>query len=152
MKKLLTFFLLGIMALSVVSCGDKEKASEQGNNATAVVEFDGSKYGLDLTSDQVQPMSEQRATKEVLAETAKDWLGGTTMFAFSSDKKTYAEFVEHIGCEPSEYQYNPSANQRTFIWRAEDDSTAVFSATFEEVDGKWELYATGSANLGIVFA
>ena len=151
MKKLLAFILMGVMALSVVSCGDKKEENTAQNGETAV-EFDGSKYGLDLTSDKVQPMSEERATKEVLAETAKDWLGGTTMFAYSSDKKTYAEFVEHIGCEPSEYQYNPKANQRTFIWRSEGDDTAVFSATFEEVDGNWELYATGSANLGIVFA
>ena len=114
------------------------------------IEAAAEKYKLDLTASGFQPMSDERVTVEVLAETARDWLNGTTVFAYSDIKKTYNEFVEHIGCEPSLYQYRSLLNRRVFVWHASDNPTAWFCAEFEEWDGKWSLRATGSANLGFV--
>ena len=154
MKKLLALLLALSMVFALAACGNKattETSGEAGTESAATVDaFGEAKYGLNFESEDVQAMSDERATVEVLAETAKDWLGGATLHAYSSDKKTYEDFVAHIGCDPTEYQYDAKNGYRTFIWKAENDDTAWFSAFFLESDGAWELYTTSSANLGIM--
>lgn len=139
MKKLVALLLVVVMALSLAACGaPATKAPE-----------DGSSFGIDLTKEGTQTMGEEMATVEVLKKTAEEYLEGGTLFAYSNDTRTYGDFKAYIGVDANEYQYNEDQNQRTYIWKASDDSTAWFAAIFQEKDGNWTLYASSSANLGL---
>ena len=142
MKKLVTLCLATMMILMLAACGGTQTP------ATTTPE-DGSAFGIELTKEGVQAMGEEKVTVEVLKKTAEEYLEGGTMFAYSNDTRTYGDFKAYIGVDANEYQYNEDQNQRTYIWKASDDSTAWFAAIFQEKDGNWVLYASSSANLGL---
>lgn len=156
MKKIIALFLVLTFCLCFVACnkddnGDESTASTaDGGNASAtdVSVNDGSSFGINLTAEGEQAMSDERASLEKLQETVNVWLEGNTMFKYSSDTRTYQDFVDYIGCEASAYMYSASKNERTYIWYVEGETTKRFNATFGEENGKWVLYATGSLNLG----
>lgn len=111
---------------------------------------DGSEYGIDLTSSEIQKMSEQLTTHSVLQETVYGWLKGTTMFFSATDmaKLTYADFAEHIGNDANEFFYDTKYNGRTYTWCASDKNYAKLTAIFREnSDGEWVIYASGSSQI-----
>lgn len=112
---------------------------------------DGSEYGIDLNSTATQPMAEGGPTHAVLQETAYGWLKGTTFFVMSElNTLTYADFVEHIGCDAQEYRYKSLGQQRVYTWIASDKPFVGFGAFFRENDdGEWTLWATGSSNISM---
>lgn len=113
-------------------------------------DYDGSQYGIDLNSTSTQPMAEGGPTYDVLQETVYGWLKGNTMFAVNSEYSslTYADFVEHIGCDAMEYRYKSLGNQRVYTWVATDKPFAKFGVFFRENDdGEWTIWATGSAQI-----
>lgn len=144
MKKLLSALLAVVMLFAFAACGGDKGGGEKAADDIFA------KYNVDKASTEEQPMCEEKATVEVLAETAKDWLGGSTMFPTEDSKKTLDEFIEHIGVDPTAYSYNETAQKMTFIWRAADNDTAWLAADFEDADGVLKLSASGSANLNIV--
>ena len=110
---------------------------------------DGSSYGISLTSTEVQKMSETRAEKDKLSETAKEWLGNATMFPESSEmsKRTYGDFVDFIGCDATEFKFDESYNARNYTWIADGADSSKLSVWFKEVNGNWCLSFSGSTNL-----
>ncbi len=112
--------------------------------------YDGSSYGIDLTSSAVQPMSVTKTTHEKLQETVYGWLKGTTLYIFSPELRTmvYADFANHIGCDASEYFFNEKEQARVYTWVAEDKPVAKFSVFFRQnLEGEWTVYASGSAQV-----
>lgn len=113
-------------------------------------EYDGSQYGIDFLNEEMQPMSDQRPTHDTLQETVYGWLRGTTIY-FCSDLSnlSYADFVEHIGCDASEYRYSAKMDARDYIWYASDKENAWFVAEFRlKLDG-WRIVASGSAQVSM---
>lgn len=89
-------------------------------------------------------MSSDRASKEVLSETVTGFLGGNTLFTGTElEKLTYADFVEHIGCDASEYKYDDDEKAECYTWIAKDDDQSKLSIW---ISGGKLLYS-GSANL-----
>lgn len=115
-------------------------------------DYDGSQYGIDLTDTATQPMAEGGPTHDQLQETVYSWLKGTTMFVMNTEFSglTYADFVEHIGCDAQEYRYKSLGSQRTYTWVATDKPFAKFGAFFRENDeGEWTIWATGSSQISM---
>ncbi len=111
---------------------------------------DGSEYGIDLNSCLIQKMSEELTTHDVLQETVYGWLKGTTMFFSATDMKnlTYGDFVEHIGCDASEFYFDANYESRVYIWNASDRQYARFMAHFRKnPEDKWVVYATGASQI-----
>jgi len=71
---------------------------------------------IDYDSTEIQPVSSDRAAREYLVETVSVWLEGGTVFPEGTEmaKRTYEDFVTHIGCEASEYRYDPSFSARNY--------------------------------------
>ena len=109
----------------------------------------GLSYGIDLTSTEVQQMSEKRAAKDKLSETSKEWLQGATIFPEGTEmnKRTYKDFVDYIGCDATEYKFDDSRNTRVYTWKAEDSDNSALAVWFAEIGGTWRLAYTGSTNL-----
>ncbi len=113
-------------------------------------ERDGAAYGIDLTSTQIQPMSQEQPTHAVLQETVYGWLRGTTIYVHSEEYRqtTYADFANHIGCDATEYYFSARDNARVYTWIAGDKPNAKFSAYFREnPEGRWTVYASGSVQI-----
>lgn len=111
---------------------------------------DGSAYGIDLTSTQIQPMSQVKPTHAVLQDTVYGWLRGTTIYVYSEGFRqlTYGDFADHIGCDASEYFFSTRDNARVYTWIASDKPNAKFSVYFRaDPEGRWTVYASGSVQI-----
>ena len=146
MKKALSILLMFALLLCLTACGGEKKADEPTASADSIADV-AAKYSLDLASASEQAMSDERAATDVLVSVMKDWLGGNTFFAYDAQPKTYADFVEHIGCDASYYYFNEGAAERHFVWLVEGDDTAKFLASFKETSNGWTLDAIGSTNI-----
>lgn len=148
MKKLIAILLAALLLVTLAACGNKDGGAKEGGSETKTVE-DGTSFGIDLTGEETQPMSEELAEVATLKKTAEEYLEGNTLFVYSNDERTYADFKEYIGVDASEYQYDAENQFRNYTWVASDDSTAKLVITFAENEGNWTLYAAGSTNLGL---
>ena len=120
MKKLIALLLALVMMMSFAACG----GNENGDEAPAGKDIE-KEFGIDLDAAGRQNMSTKRAAESVLTETRDTWLGGKMTFAFDSEQKTYEDFVAHIGCDATYYEYKAEDMERHFIWVAEGDDTAM---------------------------
>ena len=154
-KQVLALLLALILAFSLTACGGTPSSNEGGNDngsndsssngSGASTPADGQPTGLDFASEDVQPVSADRAPKSALVAAYHDWFTAE-LDADARHQLTYADFVEKIGCEAS--TYNAWSGHRVYTWEAEDDAYAKVVATLEEVDGAWKCrYFTG-ANVG----
>ena len=137
-SKMITLLLTLAMVFALAACGngDGGNGGEQAND---------NPYNLDYKSTEVQPMSDERATKETLAETQKDYFQDLNVFTGSDlEKLTYKDVVEHIGVDPSAYMYEASYGRQIYFWFV-DDSTGPWLSVYFNEDGT--LYASGSVNL-----
>lgn len=132
MKKLLIVMISVIMVLSMAACGG---SGNKGND---------NPYNLDMKSTEVQPMSEERASIDVLRETFYTYLGGLNYFEGSEQEKlTYSDVKDHIGVDPSEYRYDENYEAELYTWYADGDDNVILSIWFK--DGK--IYACGAFNI-----
>ena len=152
MKKIIAVLLILMLGITILAgCSEKSNNGENGDakdggKSDNAVEIDGSSYGIDLTSTEVQQMSAERASKEKLDKTVTEWLEGNTMFYDSS--LTYKDFVDYIGCDATEYNFDASFNARVYTWKADGSDNSVLSVWFKQSGNTWKLSMSGSTNLG----
>ena len=132
MKKIIAGMLCAFMVFPLTGC-DSDDASEAQSN-------------IDFESSEVQKVSDDRASVKVLSETANVWLEGLNSFAGTDQSKyTYSDFVEHIGCEASEY-YNDSG-YRVYTWISAEDESSKMAVQFSKGLAGWNLEMLGTSNL-----
>ncbi len=136
MKKLIALVLTMLMILSLTACGDK---GEGGGKDSAL-------SGIDMKSEEVQDVSSDRTTEDVLSETFYTYLGGLNYFTDSDSqaKLTYADLKEHIGVDCSDYRYDATYERGIYTWYAGEDDVCSLSLFFGD-NGK--LIAAGAYNL-----
>ena len=95
MKKSIALVLAVLMMLSLAACGGGGGGSSSKGGALP---------GVDMKSADVQTVTSDRATLEVLNETFFTYLGGLNYFTEgdAQSKLTYADLKEHIGVDCSE--------------------------------------------------
>lgn len=154
MKKAFAVFFILILGISMLTAcgggaGGSNPSASQGSSEPSAADNDGTSYGIDLASTDVQPMSEERATVETLSETVNDWLEGGTIFPTGTElsARTYQDFANHIGCDATEFYLDTSTNARVYTWKAEGKDISILSVWFAEDDGVWNLSMSGSSNL-----
>ena len=129
MKKSIALVLAVLMMLSLAACGGGGGSSSKG----------GALPGVDMKSADVQTVTSDRATLEVLNETFFTYLGGLNYFTESDAK-------EHIGVDCSEYQYDEEYQRGVYTWYADEDDACCLSLFFGD-NGK--LIAAGAYNLSL---
>ena len=133
MKKFLILMISIVMVFSFAACGGNGGNSEVTNA-----------YNLDMKSTEAQPMSTERATIEVLRETAQTYLGGYNYFEGTEQANlTYNDIKEHIGVDASEYRYDDSLQAELYVWYVDGDDNASLNIWF--IDGK--INACGAINI-----
>lgn len=136
MKKFLILMISIVMVFSLAACG--------GNGGSGGSSESSNAYNLDMKSTEAQPMSAERASAEVLRETAQTYFGGLNYFEGSEQENlTYNDVKEHIGVDASEYRYDVTQQAELYIWYVDGDDKASLNVWF--VNGK--LNASGSINL-----
>ena len=132
MKKSIALILAVLMTLSLAACGGGGGSSDKG----------GALPGIDMKSTDIQAVTSDRATLEVLNETFFTYLGGLNYFTEgdAQSKLTYADLKEHIGVDCSEYQ------RGVYTWYAAEDEACCLSLFFGD-NGK--LIAAGAYNLSL---
>ena len=149
-KRILAILFAVLMLAALCACNSPAGGSEGGSNdgggdkEQSTVENDGSSYGIDLNSEELQPMSEKRATVEKLKDTFDNYCKGLNRFD-DLKNRTYQDFVDYIGCDATQYQL--SGGRRFYIWLAEDNEFANFNVLFSDEGGSWRGYGVGTANL-----
>lgn len=125
MKKLFALIMTLIMVFAFAACsGNGENA---GNNAQTA----DNPYNLDYTSDALQPMTDERASSDVLLESGKYYMDGLANSPADFSKLTYKDLAEHIGVDASEYQHFESWGQDRYTWYVEGNSGASLLAVFD---------------------
>ena len=136
MKKLLILMISIVMAFSLAACDGND---EKGGSSDS-----GNAYNLDMKSTEAQPMATERASADVLRETAQTYFGGMNYFEGTEQADyTYDDVKEHIGVDASEYKYDEERQAELYIWYVDGDDKAMLNVWF--VDGK--LNASGAMNL-----
>ncbi len=137
MKKTLTLVLTMLMLLSLAACGGGGDAGGKDDSALP---------GIDMKSTEVQEVTSDRASLEVLNETFFTHLGGLNYFGIddAQSKMTYADLKEHIGVDCSDYRYDETYQRGICTWYADEDDACSLSLFFGD-DGK--LIAAGAYNL-----
>ena len=136
MKKSIALMLAVLMTLSLAACGGGGGSSDKG----------GALPGIDMKSTDIQAVTSDRATLEVLNETFFTYLGGLNYFTDSDPqaKLTYADLKEHIGVDCSDYCYDEAYQRGIYTWYADEDDACSLSLFFGD-NGK--LIAAGAYNL-----
>lgn len=132
LKKLMTLSLALMMLLALAACGG-------GGGGAA-----GSAYDLDYTSEEVQPMTDERASEEKLIEAKEYYLDGLQSKPDEFSKMTYKDVAEYIGVDASEFQHFESYHQDRYTWYVEGNEGPCLLAAFDE---NGDLYAV-TASVG----
>ena len=138
MKKFLILMISIVMVFSFAACGGNGGNGESGSPESS------NAYNLEMKSTEAQPMSTERASVDVLRETAQTYLGGYNYFEGTEQANlTYNDIKEHIGVDASEYRYDDTQQAELYIWYVDGDDKASLNVWF--VDGK--LNACGAINI-----
>ena len=128
MKKIIALMLAMMMVLTLAACGGKDNGGSSGDDS-------GAAGGLDMTSEELQPITEERASQDVLAEAGKYYMDGLASNPSEFAKMTYKDMKEHIGVDASEFQYFESWQQYRYTWYVEGSSGPAVLAVFNSADG-----------------
>ena len=131
MKKLMALLLSIVMILALTACGDKDGGDKSGGASD-------NPYNLDYTSEELQPMTDERASEEKLIEAKDYYLDGLQSKPDEFSKMTYKDIAEYIGVDASEYQHFESWQQDRYTWYVEGSEGPCLLAAF---DGSGNLYA-----------
>lgn len=135
MKKLTAMLLALMLLLALTACGGKTNG--EGGGTT-----NDNPYNLDYTSEELQTMTDERASKDVLAEAEEYFINGLSTDSANFSKLTYKDVAEHIGVDASEFQHYESYGQDRYTWYVEGNSGPSLLVAFYTNGG---LYAvTGS--------
>lgn len=127
MKKIIALMLAMMMVLTLVACGGKDNGGNGDNGGAA--------GGLDMTSEELQPITDQRASKDTLAEAGKYYMDGLASDPTTFSKMTYKDMKDHIGVDASEFQYFESWQQYRYTWYVEGSSGPAVLAVFNSSNG-----------------
>ena len=155
MKKFLLFASVLILCCAVLfsgcgGAGSSENAPSGADSATSNTSGgDDFPEGIDPDSTDVQQVSDKKALKEKLSETVTEWMGNATAFPADSEigKSTYKDFVDHIGCDATEYYFDSGRNARVFTWKSEESDNSKLGVWFVERGGNWCASMSGANNL-----
>ena len=147
-----------VLAFSVTACGENKDWETAASGTSSVENVSVDDLGIDYDSEEEQALTDEKVEAVVLSDIVKEWLGGYTMFIPGVNPEadyTYEDFVEKIGVGATTYNKYIYSNKysetdrvlRQYTWIASDDEARKFAACFEERDGKWLLWGTGSVNL-----
>ena len=139
MKKLMALLLSLVMILALTACGDKAGDDKSGGGTSS-----GNPYNLDYTSEDLQPMTDERASEEKLIEAKDYYLDGLQSKPDEFSKMTYKDIAEYIGVDASEYQHFESWQQDRYTWYVEGSDGPCLLVAF---DGSGNLYAV-TASVG----
>ena len=134
LKKLTALLLALMMLLALAACGGKTGGEKPGGNEPA----NDNPYNLDYTSEELQPMTDERASEEKLIEAKDYYLDGLQSKPDEFSKMTYKDIAEYIGVDASEYQHFESWQQDRYTWYVEGSEGPCLLAAF---DGSGNLYA-----------
>ena len=128
MKKIIALMLAMMMVLTLAACGGKDNGGSSGDDS-------GAAGGLDMTSEELQPITEERASQDVLAEAGKYYMDGLASNPSEFAKVTYKDVKDHIGVDASEFQYFESWQQYRYTWYVEGSTGPAVLAVFNSADG-----------------
>ena len=133
MKNLMALILSLVMILALTACGDKTDGGKSGGGASS-----DNPYNLDYTSEDLQPMTDERASADVLAEAGEYYMHGLSSDSTNFTKTTYKDMAERIGTDASEYQHFESWQQDRYTWYVEGSEGASLLAVFN-TDGSLSM-------------
>ena len=134
LKRLTALILSLAMIFTLAACGGKTDGGKTGDGGTS----GGDSYNLDYTSEELQPMSDERASEDKLIEAKEYYLDGLQSKPEEFSKLTYQDVAEYIGVDASEYQHFESWHQDRYTWYVEGSDGPCLLAAF---DGSGNLYA-----------
>ena len=127
MKKIIALMLAMMMVLTLAACGGKDNGGSGDKGGAA--------SGLDMTSEELQPITDERASKDTLSEAGKYYMDGLASASTEFSKVTYQDMVERIGVEASEFQYFASWQQYRYTWYVEGSTGPAVLAVFNSSTG-----------------
>ena len=133
MKKLTALLLSLVMILSLAACGGKTDGDKSGGGTSS-----DNPYNLDYTSEDLQPMTDERASADVLAEAGEYYMHGLSSDPTNFTKTTYKDMAERIGTDASEYHHFESWSQDRYTWYVEGSEGASLLAVFN-TDGSLSM-------------
>lgn len=147
MKKTIALLMALILTLAMCACGSKDSASADGGTDAAGDAAASDIFAdIDMNSTEEQTVNEERATKDVLSEAFKTYLGGLNYFTGTDmEKLTYSDLKEHIGMDCSSYVFEDSIGSGVYIWKADGDDACYLGITF---DDNGNLKYASALNLG----
>ena len=131
MKRLIALLLALVMLLALTACGDKADKADASTGGSAAAPANDNPYNLDYKSADLQAMTDERASKDALAEAGEYYMHGLSSDPTNFTKLTYKDVAEHIGTDASEYQHFESWGQDRYTWYVEGSEGASLLAVFD---------------------
>ena len=132
MKRLTALLLALVMLLALTACGDKaDNGAAEANTASEGNAANDNPYNLDYKSADLQPMTDERASQDKLAEAGEYYMHGLSNDAANFSKITYKDMAEYIGTDASEFQHFESWGQDRYTWYVEGSEGASLLAVFD---------------------
>ena len=130
-KRLTALLLALVMLLALTACGGKDNSADASASNDSSAQANDNPYNLDYKSADLQPMTDQRASKDALVEAGEYYMHGLSSDAANFTKTTYKDMAEHIGTDASEFQYFESWGQYRYTWYVEGSEGASLLAVFD---------------------
>ena len=131
-KRLFALLLALMMLFALTACGDKTNTGDAAaSTGESAAQTNDNPYNLDYKSADLQPMTDERASTEKLAEAGEHYLHGLSSDPTNFTKTTYKDMAEYIGTDASEYQHFESWGQDRYTWYVEGSEGASLLAVFD---------------------
>lgn len=143
MKRLIVLMLALVMIFALAACGSGQKGNGDKKDGDQNVETTiDNPYNLDYTSEALQPMTAERASKDVLLDAKTYYLEGLQSDPATFSKMTYKDVAEHIGVDASEFQYFDSYKQYRYTWYVEGSEGPSLLIVFDALGNLYIVTAS----------